>query len=786
MNGYHSEALQLVAPARYRCGDAEVYTACRIVTLRGKELRLRPKTFDVLVYLIEHRDQIVSKSEFLNELWKDAAVSDNSPAQCVIELRKALGDDARNPRYIKTVPKLGYQFVGAVAEIAQEEPPPAQIPAELLVESKAQPAKSASRRWLQMSGLAALALIVFLGFLPWMRSRPDSTLPQIPGKTAVAVMFFENQTQTADLDWMREGLADMLITTLARSPKLNLLSRQQLSLILSRSDRKSPTDLEEAFAVARRAHAAKFILGSFADMGGQMRICAQLHDGRDGRLIAAESVLFQTPSQTLAQIDTLARELAADLGTPLEAPARMENGELGTNNLEAYRYYSRGVEQAHAYHEDEAVALFRKALTLDPNFAMAQARIGYTLAVTASRIAEGRPYLEKAFARSGNLTVSDRRRIAAWYTIASLDFPQAIERYRDLLASDPSDSETYLRLGQLLRGEERTEEAIEILKQGLAGDPDSTALLNLLGTIYSLAGHHAEAIAMEQKQVALVPAEANAEDSLALAYHWAGRFDDAEQAYKRALALKPDFELAARHLAALYLHTGRYRAALQLIDHQNEISSPGFIKERIEEWTAIVHAGIGDMSGALKLAEDSHNLETLTEVRIRMGDYYGAEEAFAGIRDRGYSSRGKRLAVQRTQIYLKGELALLENRPSEAISYLKESLRHPPEWSDTLWLEDSVGNAFLTLDRYDEAVTEYQRAIKLYPGLAMAHYHLAIAARRTGRLNLARSEYQKFLDLWWQADPGLAEPMSARADLANLNQISKLFEDFSRPSAYTR
>ncbi|HYL76649.1 MAG TPA: LamG-like jellyroll fold domain-containing protein [Bryobacteraceae bacterium] len=84
---------------------------------RGSEVvPLRPKTFDLLVYLVDHRNRIVTKEELLTELWPDAAVTMDAVVQSVLDLRRSLGDSARNPQFIKTVSKVGYQFIAKVSD----------------------------------------------------------------------------------------------------------------------------------------------------------------------------------------------------------------------------------------------------------------------------------------------------------------------------------------------------------------------------------------------------------------------------------------------------------------------------------------------------------------------------------------------------------------------------------------------------------------------------------------------------------------------------------------------
>jgi TolB-like protein len=142
------------------------------------------------------------------------------------------------------------------------------------------------------------------------------TLPQITGKRPVAVMFFENHSGTADLDWLREGLADMLITGLSNSKQLTVLSRQQLHLLIEGSghDETKGIPLDMALDLARRSQAKIVILGSFARLGERIRVEVQLHDVRDGQLLAAERLVVEKPAEILTQIDLLSLKLGITSG----------------------------------------------------------------------------------------------------------------------------------------------------------------------------------------------------------------------------------------------------------------------------------------------------------------------------------------------------------------------------------------------------------------------------------------------------------------------------------------
>src|SRR5208282_1836998 len=98
----------------YRCEDVEIDTAQGCVKRAGQEAYLRQQSFHVLVFLLERRQRLIIKEELIENFWHDTAVTDNALVQCVAEIRKALGDDPRQPRFIKTIPRVGYRFVGAV------------------------------------------------------------------------------------------------------------------------------------------------------------------------------------------------------------------------------------------------------------------------------------------------------------------------------------------------------------------------------------------------------------------------------------------------------------------------------------------------------------------------------------------------------------------------------------------------------------------------------------------------------------------------------------------------
>lgn len=758
----------------YRVHGVEILVDGRSVRRRGELLYPRAKVFELLLYLLEMRERVVSKEELVEKLWHDTAVSENSLPQCVIDARKVLGDDAHHPRFIKTVPKAGYQFIAPVEEIGSPDLARMEVSQvstlEVEYEEEINDERPAlllpSRRGLAWAAAAGILLCLAAGLTWWLRFRSQQAHP---GTKTVAVLFFENQSRTPELDWLREGLADMFITSLSRSPGIAVLSRRQVYALLERSGTAGASSirLEDALKLAARSHAELLVLGSFAKLGEKIRVGVELHDAR-GRLLDVQSLSVDRPEQILTDLDLLSLKLLARLGlSPDSSQHRTSLVTTATNNLEAYRNYSLAIEKSQAYHSLEAIALLEKAIALDPDFAMAHARIGYTYAVTWNHPAPGRPYLEKAFRLSNRLSEMDRLYIAGWYAIANLDFPQAIRIFRQLIAAYPGETEAYLRLGHLLRGEEQPEEAIAALKQGLVVDPDAQDIYNLLGSIYAQQGRHEEAIAMERRYVALCPGEPNAHDSLGLVLQLAGRNTEARDALMRALQINPGFEVAVIHLGNLYTQMGRYRDAEREFERYIAMAPSDFERARGYEALAWLYERKGNLARAWEAARNQvrcspASTEMAILVALRRGDVRLAEEL--GRRwgpQNNATNRGARMPARGDHVFL-GRRALLLNRPDEAIAQFQEALRYWAPLAGADREEDFLADAYLQLGRLDEAIAEYERVLRLYPGSALAQYHLGLAWQRRGRPDLARAAFQRFLKMWKDADRDIPETVAAR------------------------
>jgi Tol biopolymer transport system component/DNA-binding winged helix-turn-helix (wHTH) protein len=133
----------------YQFDDVEVRRNVREVVRQGKTLALEPKAFRVLLYLIENRDRAIGKDELIEKVWDGVAVTDNALSRIVAQLRKELGDDARQPRYIQTLPTMGYRFVAQLSPSAAPPPSPRQ------------------RRWMLLAAAGILIVVAAAGAARW-------------------------------------------------------------------------------------------------------------------------------------------------------------------------------------------------------------------------------------------------------------------------------------------------------------------------------------------------------------------------------------------------------------------------------------------------------------------------------------------------------------------------------------------------------------------------------------------------------------------------------------------
>jgi tetratricopeptide (TPR) repeat protein/DNA-binding winged helix-turn-helix (wHTH) protein/TolB-like protein len=730
--------------ARIRRGDADV--------------PVRAQTLRVLLYLVEHRDRLVPREELHAAIWGETAVTPDALVQCIVEIRKLLGDSSKEPRFVRTVPKLGYAFIGPLEEEATEVTEPA-------AQAREAPAlRRLGWRWSWSFGATAVtvatAVAVLLSVLAVARTTRSRSVdwPAAAGRRRVVVLPFQNRSHDQAMMWLQNGLPNMLITGLGRSPALSAATLTQLRPSLGQN--VAVPGLEEGLAIAKAVHANAVVSGSFNVMDDTLRVDVVIQTP-SGELLSSDSVTAGRRDAVLTEIDRLSARLAKALGGGVPSHNELQTGDVMTRDLDAYRDYILGVQRANAVEPVAAIELFQKALRRDPEFAMAHARIGATYAVTWGNGPKGQPYLEKAFQLSDRLRENDRLWILAWYSVAKTDFDSAIASLRTMIAKYPDDIEAYSLLSKVLTGQERWAEASAVIDQGLAIDPDAKELHNRASSVLALSGRPDAAIEAARRFVAVAPREANAQDSLGLRLQSAGRYDEAAEAFDRALRLNPQFDIALFHKGNTYFAEGRYRDAAAAYE--------AFMRAAPEStgrslaalaWIAFLR---GDNTRAWQLAEraalEYHEPWPATVFAIARRDgasYRRFKDQLGSI----YSNRGApwpQILVR----YGSGLELRASGRFDEAVEEMRAAVAHPPTDFGIVNFADCLAEILFELGRWDDAQREYQRLVNALPWVAPYHYRLGELADKHHDAAAALEEYQRFLSLWPKADRDLPEVVAA-------------------------
>jgi tetratricopeptide (TPR) repeat protein/DNA-binding winged helix-turn-helix (wHTH) protein/TolB-like protein len=748
-----------------RVADLRIFPE-RVLVCRGEaNVPIRQQTLRVLLYLIEHRDRLVSREELHTAIWGDTAVTPDALVQCIVEIRKILGDSSKDPRFVRTVPKVGYAFIGPleveplqIAEPGARERDalPSAQPREVALEP---PARS---RWSWRIGAAAVMTVaVLLGVLGVTRTTKPRSVdwPAAPGRKRIVVLPFQNHSRDQAMAWLETGLPNMLITGLGRSPALSPATLTELRPSLGRSVGDVPS-VAEGLAIANSVHADAVASGSFTVVDGTLRVDVRIQTP-SGVSLGSDSVIARRRDAVLTEVDRLAARMIEALGAGMPSHNALETGDVMTRDLDAYRDYILGVQRANAVEPVAAIELFEKAVNRDPEFAMAHARIGATYAVTMGAGEKAQPYLEKAFQLSDRLRENDRLWILAWYSVAKADFDGAIAPLRTLIAKYSDDIEAYSLLSKVLTGQERWAEALTVIDQGFAVDPDAKELHNRASSVLALSGKPDAAIEAARRFVAVAPREANAQDSLGLRLASVGRFDEAADAFDRALALNPQFDVALFHKGNTYFAEGRYRDAAAAYEAFMRVAPQnGGRALAALAWIAILR---GDKTRAWQLAERAvmtyHELWPGTALAAARRDL-ASYRRFKALDTQNYSDRGAPWPP--ILVHYASALDLqASGRIDQAIEELRAAVAHSPtDWGIENH-QDCLAQMLFEVGRWEDAAREYQRLTNALPWVARYHYRLGQLADKRHDAATALDEYRRFLSLWPKADRDLPEVVAA-------------------------
>ena len=367
--------------ATYKFGDWLVEPDLNRVRQVVDERALEPQAMNVLVYLLDRSDTTVSVEEILAEVWNGRIVESTAVARTINQIRRALGDSARSPRYIETIARRGYRTVAPVEPVygsgngptrsADDGGPPADAgrnASRLTTGSRVVPA-------IVVGLLVALAAVLYL---TWPRD----------GRS-VAVLPFEDISPGGDQAYLGSGIADELRLELQRLDGLRVASRTS-SIAYAQEDSRTIGEILNVDSI---------IEGSVRKEGDDIRITAQLTDAVEGFAIWSESY-----SRKLENIFEMQEEIAASatgaLGVRLGVGTVNAFRGAGTRNVEAYELYLR--TQTYDWSKvavDRKIRMLERAVELDPNYAAAWSFLGGLKLSTAWDVGPNQvsPIIDRAY-----------------------------------------------------------------------------------------------------------------------------------------------------------------------------------------------------------------------------------------------------------------------------------------------------------------------------------------------------------------------------------------------------
>ena len=493
----------------------------------GNTVRLEPRAMEVLVYLASRHGEVVSRSDLENKVWTGMLVTDDAVTSAIIKLRKALGDNAKNPRFIATVPKRGYQLIAPVTKPAAGTDEVAVVDqAGMTVASlRADRAKVA----LMVTALAVVAALAWAFLSSIAPAPPESAAPALDETTgrapSILVLPFENLSEDPAQEQFADGITEDIITDLSSLSRLRVMGNNTSFSYKGRSVR--PQEVGAELDV-------DFVLeGSIRRQGETIRINSQLVDARTGFQKWAERY-DRDLAEVFAVQDEVTDSIVAALAIGLDSRERTNLAYRPTDNLEAYKYFREGQGLAGSSTRENnllAQAAYRKAIQADPAYGRAYSALAYTLAFNFRR---------------------------GWNDAPMQTIDRALELARKAVQLDSSTPQTYWSLGYVHMMRKEFELAEKAVARALEIAPNFADGYGLLALIKNSLGEAQTAVELVEKGMQLNPFYTwDYPYNLGRAYYTLGQTEQAITALEAAKTRNPNVVPVRLHLAASYVRAGR-------------------------------------------------------------------------------------------------------------------------------------------------------------------------------------------------------------------------------------
>ena len=510
----------------FRFGAWQAFPPRNLLLGPPGEIHIEPKVMQMLEYLASNPGQVVERETLLGGIWEGRAFSDEPLSRCIFELRQALGDSSKDPKYIETIPKSGYRLICTVESLADATDDASNDLGE----------QSVVHNWGILTGRRRIALPAFLGliliaavYVAYRSTLPDSIESSQPavGATSrpetsvysIAVLPFRNMSNDPDQEYFADGITEEILNTLVAIGGLRVAGRTSSFTFKEKTD----VDLR---TIGEMLGVANVLEGSVRKSGDRLRITAQLIKTDDGFHLWS-----QTYDRQVADIFDIQDEIATAIGEALKLELGIEVAQSiavrRLDNDEAFDIWLNGRSQHRSGDYAGALESFADINKMEPDYLPpygAQVK-AYSRLLGLGQIDEA-TYLEKAQEILQRVTKLDRDSseryfIAGLIYLQQRDWQGAIDAF-DKRAELETDPELVFgaRLAAL-RISGRDDQALNLMKNYLVAEPLDHQTRKNYALLLAQKGRLAEAEAELAKLMQTAP---NNYETLALKWQFYARY----------------------------------------------------------------------------------------------------------------------------------------------------------------------------------------------------------------------------------------------------------------------
>jgi TolB-like protein/DNA-binding winged helix-turn-helix (wHTH) protein len=532
-----------------RFGEFEVWPATGELRKNGVLLRLQPQPFRLFSLLLTRPGELVTREEIQRELWgADTTVEfDQGLNYCIRQIRAVLGDDARDPRFIETVPKRGYRFIASLSEIPLQEGPTEPSPKQDLIEPVAANTQvgaagavvaSLPQQAHYFTGLSQAVVLTMLAVLAagglWTLVLGKSA--DRNGPKSILVRPFVSIGLSQQDDWFADALTQQLISEIARTKMIHVIP-WTTALGLKNQPLSTP-ELRNRFGVDT------VLEGSVTRVGERLKIGTHLIDAKADR-----TVWSHEDQRDLLDLGGLQDDLTGSLAEVLKLRLTEGEGSIARRrpeDPEVYNLYLRAVYLADQYTDEttaKSIEYFSEVIRQAPTFARAYAGLALAQSIQPP---------------------SPATRVEAL-----LDAQTAARKAIEL---DPTLAEGHAALAHSLFKVWQWKAAEKEFQIALGLDPELATTHQLYGIYLATLGRSEEAVREARRAVELAPSSALITYSFATVLFHAGRFEDAIVQCRRAQELSPHYVLAYLTLTRALTSLGRTKEAFAILEEWERFS----------------------------------------------------------------------------------------------------------------------------------------------------------------------------------------------------------------------